>query len=322
MNVVRRRFLLEPGEPLLLLRSTIGTAVRYRMFAEASGLTPSTAILSSTLCSIPLPIYTNFGTNAQGRERRRWAWTRPEFMWHPLMWLPPRVAGRYQIADHTGQGRMEDDDLWAIRVAFEMTASGLYDPDSGTWLDILSTVGLDITDELDLARVQDWLDGSDDEILDDIDLSDYLDIDPTSWAVETALAMRNDLTYGSWALIADDLLGMVADTIDPAYDLPHRDTLIALRTVGSLGETLLSVVPATNPEGVSTGTTHESHAEFFGRMYATADPANMTPDRFSALDYLSQVHERLAAIRNAYWDRLDALGRVDEDGVPAIAAPV
>lgn len=314
MTHVRRPSLLTAGEPLLLARSTIETAVRFRSFIEESGL-PTEAVLSSTLCASPLPVYTDFGTYDDGRPRRRWASTRPEFMWHPLMWLPRRVAGRYQINDPiTGQSRMEDDDLWAIRMAFEVTASGLYDPESGTWADILSTVGLNVEDDLDLARVQDWLDGYSDDLLDDLDLSAYMDIEPTEWALESALAMRTDLEHASWALVADDLLDMVEEAIEPANRLTATDMRMALRSLAGLGESLLAKVPTTTEDGASTGAESESHLDFFVRVHDQIDLDAGTPENFIVIDHLAQARERLFAIREVCWPRLEALGNIEGQG--------
>jgi hypothetical protein len=312
MDAVRRPSLLEAGEPLLLARSTIETAVRWRTFAEEFGV-PTEAVLSSTLCSMPLPLY-NFGTDELGRPRRRWAGTRPEAMWHPLMWLPPRVAGRYTLSDSaTGSQTLEDDDLWAIRIAFEMTASGLYDPETGTWVDILSTVGLDVEDELDLARIEDWLLGESDEILDSIDLSLYLDIEPREWALESALAIRPDLKAASWALIADDLLETADDSTDPANRLGHADLLVTLRTLTGLAESFLADVPEFSDAGEATGYVNgERHAEYFERIHDLVDLASQSPEQYIVADYIAQVRERLFQIREAFWPYLEALSGLDE----------
>lgn len=321
MTHARRPSLLEANEPLLLCRSTIQTAMRFRAFSEETGL-PSEAILSSTLCAMPLPIYTNFGVGESGRPRKRWAGTRAEAMWHPLMWLPPRVAGRYTITDPaTGGSRLEDDDLWAIRIAFELTASNLYDPETGMWVDILATVGMNVDDELDLARVQDWLDGYPDEVLDDIDLSSYLDVEPTWWALEAALAMRDDLEAASWALIADDLLSMADETVNPSNSLTHRDVLLALRSLAGLGESLLGNVPDTTEDGTPTGADGESHLAFFARLHDLVDLDGASPEQFVAVDFLSQARERLYEVREAFWPHLEALGgeETEADAEAALA---
>lgn len=320
MTQDRRTFLLEAGEPLLLCRSGIQTAMRLRAFTQASGL-PSESVLSSSLCAMPLPIYADFGIDEHGRTRRRWAGTRPEMMWHPLMWLPDRLAGRYTIADSaTGTSQVEDDELWAIRVAFELTTSGLYDPETGGWIDVLATVGIDVDDDLDLARVQDWLSGYPDEMLDRIDLGPYLELTPASWALEAALAMRHDLEAASWALIADDLIDLADATMRTERPLGHTDTLMALRSLAGLSSALLSSVPARTETGASTGADSESHAAFFDRLHDLVSVERAEPAQMDADDYIAQCRERLYAIRDAFWPHLEALD--DTSGDEAAAAPL
>lgn len=323
MDIVRRPSLLNEGEPLLLARSTIDTAVRFRAFSEESGV-PSNALISSMLCSMPLPIYGDFGVDEHGRGRRRWAGTRPEIMWHPLMWLPPRLAGRYTLTDSTtGEQRLEDDDLWVIRVALELSVSGLYSAETGSWVDVLSTVGLDVEDEMDLARVEDWLRGEPDPLLDAIDLSHYLDLPEREWALETAVALRDDLESASWALIADDLIGMTEDALAPGSPLSHSDTLMVLRSVTGLGDTLLWQVPDQTESGVSTGAeSGEGHEDFFTRLHDLIDLDTVQPAVDVAQTHLREVSNRLYAIREAFWPHLDALRNIDESGeqAPATAA--
>lgn len=312
--------MLKEGEPLLLARSTIDTAVRFRAFGEEFGL-PSNALISTMLCSVPLPIYTDFGIDEHGRSRRRWAGTRPETMWHPLMWLPPRLAGRYTFHDSTtGMQTQEADEVWAIRVCLELSLSGLYDAETGTWLDVLSTVGLDIEDEMDLARVEDWLRGESDPLLDTIDLSHYLDLPQREWALDSALALRGDLEAASWALIADDLLSMAEDALDPTSGLGHADTLMVLRSVTGLGDSLLWRVPPQSLAGASSGVANgESHAVFFARVHDLIDVETAQPGPEAVSDHLRETATRLYAIREAFWPHLDALSSMETTGAESMS---
>lgn len=311
--------MMNPGEPLLLCRSTFGAAIRFSEFIEESGVAPR-HVLSSILCAMPLPIYTDFGPLPDGRPRRRWDGVRAEFMWHPLMWLPRRVSGRYTISDPaTGVASLEDDDLWAIRVAFEMTASGLYDPETGTWLDVLATVGLDTTNDVDLARVEEWLDGADDEVLDSIDLSEYLDVEPPSWALESALALRGDLTRASWALIADDLLDTAEETRAQVGRASDTEIRIGVRALSRMAESLLTDVPAIDDDGLPIGTPGESHHDYFARVHGEIDVQGHQPDLFTVSGHLDDLRDRFAAIREAYWPSLDALSNLGPSPEPVRA---
>lgn len=185
-------FLTQPGESLLGAVPPQEAEYRFREFTEVTGV-PANSVVVSFLIGIPLPLYP--GEWAEGQ--RRWYGTKPEAMRNPLMWLPDRVAGRYAIEDSEGNTEMETLDEWAVRVALELMASDLYDDESGEWVDILAEHGLDADQPDVLARVQHWLDGGADSVLDSIDLTDAMTVvrapgeeddgnDPASWGVYQA----------------------------------------------------------------------------------------------------------------------------------------
>lgn len=312
MSVVRRQSLLSPDESLLLCTSVVEASSRFDQFVLESGIAEKHVLLSN-LCAIPLPQYEAswFNDRAPGQPRR-WQGTRAEFMWHPLMWLPARLAGRYSITQDDGYTRTESDGEWAIRVALEMTASGLYDVASGGWVDILATVGLDITDELDLARVQDWLAGEPDEILDAIDLSEYLNIDPSSWALDAALALHDDLVGAAYAGIANELLD-VCDTVLAALKDNHQTALQGLRSVASLADATLGAIDVVTEAGAATSPTPEMHDEYFTRVHElVSDPAT-APDPLSTLELINDVRERLSLIYEAHAHHLVVLDNLAND---------
>ena len=65
----------------------------------------------------------------------------------------------------------EPDDIWCLRVCLELQAAGLYDTDTGTWIDA-SLAGLNGNDPDTAARVDRWLAGAPDSLLDRLDLCD------------------------------------------------------------------------------------------------------------------------------------------------------
>lgn len=294
-TLVRRPSLMNEGEPLLLARSAIDTAVRFQAFAEESGIPPR-SVLSTSVSAMPLPIYGNF-------EGRRWPGTRPEYMWHPLMWLPSRVAGRYTLRDpRTGEKRLEDDDLWAIRVAFELTASGLYDKETGTWFDIPQLADIDTEDPESVGRIRRWLDGAPDKALDWIDLTDYLDIEPSSWALEMALEIRDDMERASWAVIADDLLDL-ADQLADEVEEPDPVRAEGVKSLGKLGQSFLSHVPIETEQGEPTAIDGVAHRDFFFRLHDSA--GQVSPEDLTWT--LMHARARLTAIRDAFWSSVDRL---------------
>lgn len=231
----RRPFLLHPGQSLIAAGDPIQAALDYQVSAEALGISPD-HLMASRMTAVAIP--ENSGRPAN-RSRRRWEGTRPEMMWLPLLWLPHRLASRYRFQVVDGEVfaidpsspraenvltkpavgfevYTETQDLWALRVALEIEASGVYDTDTGTWFDVLAYIGINVDTPNHLARVQRWLDGADDNDLDLLDTGLELDRlitdqrDPT-WALSSALSMHQSMLEGVWARGADSLLGMTDD---------------------------------------------------------------------------------------------------------------
>jgi len=192
----------EPGEPLEVASSTLRSAARYRTWAADTGI-GAEWVTPQPLCCVPLPVY----PAGWPAGRRRWPGLRPAMMWHPLLWLPERLATRYTLLDDTGGRSAEPDDVWALRVCLEVQASGLYDADTGSWLDVLSLAGLDGDDPDTATRVAAWLNGRPDPVLDGLDLTEHVDRpgDP-DWAVFAAIDELPALQVISWAVTALDLL--------------------------------------------------------------------------------------------------------------------
>ena len=254
MQFRRRSLLTEPDEHLLLPPSFLGANQRLESWCAYTGMSPDD-VLHSPLVSVPLPLAATIPPG-----RRRWDGIRPEAMWHPLLWLPPRVTSGRQIrVEETGRTWREGPDEWAVRVALELSESApievggrkwvrmynfaganfvrpvtehdrylvdLYDPHTGTWLDVLSTVGLDTDDPADLARVERWLEGAPDPALDAIDLERLLLAGGRNpdWALDrthrllddtesggTARSYIEDVRDASTTLVAQELAVKAAD---------------------------------------------------------------------------------------------------------------
>lgn len=238
MDEIRRRaFILEPGESLLLAGSSLEVALRYGMWERFTQL-PTDAITSNPIVATPLVDYP-----ADGHPAQVWPQVNPACLWHPLMWLPERLAGRYQIEAEDGTTSVEDDDTWAARVCLELSVSGMYDAISGTWVDVLAMYDLDVDDEATLDRIRRWQTGNADPILDAIDLAPELDVDDRHWALASVTALMPDLLPASWAMLANDLLETideVADPGNPAVDSNPTGIYSAAGTIISLGKSLLA----------------------------------------------------------------------------------
>lgn len=303
----RRQFLTEPGEQLLLCQSAVQMAVRYTEWLEFTGVAAvPDAVVSDPVVAIPLPVY-----EADWPERglRRWPGTRPEAMWHPLMWLPRRLSGRYELAGtQNPPAELESDQLWAVRVCLELTASGLYDPDHG-WVDILDTAGLDIDNATDLLRVRRWLDGADDDLLDSIDLSGYLDITDQHWAVRSAIGLVETLVPASWAVMADDLIEMADDLTSPEPTEESSDNTAAMgRMLTSLAQSTLVTVPA-DPGKPAAGNMHD----FWSDQLTQTDELRSEPDALLS-GPIAASREKLYEIRDRYWAAVEDLEAFEPNG--------
>lgn len=216
MDEIRRwKYLQEPGEGLLLTQpdpdaedeagtpAIVRQARRLQQWMGETGMAPS-EVWSTPLVSTPLPLYSEGITDG----RRRWAGLRAHVMWHPLMWLPPRLAEPYLLVTEDGE-RPESMEEWAVRVALELTASGMYDPDTGGWVDVLALHDIDIEASGQVERIAAWLYGAPDAELDQIDLDPYVtSSEDPDWAVQVAAGVFEDLVAGAWSITAADLVSI------------------------------------------------------------------------------------------------------------------
>jgi hypothetical protein len=306
MSEIRRRaFILEPGESLLLAQSCLEVALRYGMWQRFTQL-PADVIVSNAITATPLVNYP-----LEGHPAQVWAQVNPASLWHPLMWLPERLAGRYDILDADGQTFAEDDDTWAVRVALELSASGMYDAETGTWVDVLALYGLDVDDPATLERLRRWQTGGTDPILDVIDLSGEIDLEDRHWGLETAMDVVGDLRPASWAVLADDLLSTINDLADPGNpDLDTNPGLIhqAAGTIISLGRSLL------DDQGTGLEDGFWDAQELLLDATAPGDPDAVLDGPIAA------ISTALYRVRDAHWPHLDALevaGREHQDAASA-----
>lgn len=88
--------------------------------------------------------------------------------WHPMFWLGRDYVAPLYVEQADGDIQvLEGQDEWLYRLFLELEHSGLYDSETGTWVDVLATyLDIDIEQEKDAARVQSWIDGADDAALD------------------------------------------------------------------------------------------------------------------------------------------------------------
>lgn len=303
MDLIRRVFATEAGEELLLSRGAFAMAVKYNEMRDATGL-PDDAILSDPITSVPMPLYSPEFTG----EGNRWPGVSPQMMFHPLFWLPSSLSERYLLTQPEDENPiLESDAMWMVRVALTMAASGLYDAETGGWVDILATVGINIENKADRERVKEWQAGGVDDLLDSIDLTGYLatEGEAEGWALNLSILMLEDLRMGSWALMATDLL----ENCDMAAEHRNGDRekmAFQIKTAASMATALLSDVPdvdgtrlfdfwVAQEELIDSGTLKISEV-FDGPLRSIEEKLEYIVETYSdSLRLLAELHESVGA---------------------------
>lgn len=194
---IRHPYMIEPNEGVLLTDSLIVYRDRVRQFLFDTGITPEDVVLAPVV-SIPLPI-----TSATAGIRNR-PQAAPEMMWFPLFWLPLDVGLRYRVRDtEDGSLRVETSEEWAVRVMTMSAVAGLFDPETGTWLDALATVGIDAFDPDTHRRVAEWQRGGSDPDLDRIDLTSRFTA--TDEEIAEMILSAQQFTQVQWAISAGEI---------------------------------------------------------------------------------------------------------------------
>lgn len=237
-------------------------------------------LLDTLVLAVPFP--------APDTEPTRWPQVPAWMMWHPLLWLPERLRNRYLIKDEeTGEGCLEDDDAWALRVAMELTTAGLYDATTGGWTDVLDLYGLDLSTADVQQRVAAWQAGAPDPVLDEIDLAPFVDV-PTDldWAFEAAADLLPHVMLSAYGLAAQDLLA-VCESFQQAPDIPAPELRsLLLATLTDAIDYLGPVQPLSDTSAEETLT---SLLEATEAMPADSGAAIRTGPLADTVSYLRQV---------------------------------
>jgi hypothetical protein len=159
-----------PGEPLLAPSDLTKMLEREDDFVTYTDLVFGRDYYTNPIFAHPIPIYPDRWPVIHGIRRNRWEGLEASTAWHPLYWLPERLAKRAHVKYDDGSERFESEHEYLVRLGAELLATGLYHQEDGTWVDVFAMYGLDIDNQSHLSRIEDWLAGGRDEILDNIDL--------------------------------------------------------------------------------------------------------------------------------------------------------
>lgn len=211
---------MNPGEPLILGSSPVESALRFGAVMDALHLSSDDLAVSST-CALPVPV-------ASRRDGPLAKFAEPSMAWLPLAWLPNRLLDQDVPAS-----------IHTLSIMLELTASGVYDPVSAEWIDILAMVGIDVDLPSDVERITKWQQGAHDPLLDAVSLDQLMtDTEYPDWSIEVAVAIEPDIRRCSMALGADALL-MEADALsmeDESALVASMETIVALAMVWTLGD--------------------------------------------------------------------------------------
>ena len=301
----RRTFLTDAGEPLLGSPSPVLSIMRLDLWQKATGLSFDDLIVTP-LNSMPLPAYA-----ASYDGPRRWSRVHPSVLWHPLFWLPDRMASRYQLTDEEdGSTETESHRLWSVRIGLELTASGLYDQISGTWLDVLDIYGIDSDDPDDQERIRRWLAGGPDDILDSVDLAPIIDdTEDPDWAIEIAQADMEGIAIIAWAMMSDAMLDFVAD-----LEVRHESGDVDLEEALDVSAMITEMVQANThdfPDDEDPSGHSEAEAQFWadlGAQLALAESVDEIMD-----EGVPVIIDRLEAIHQAFWPMANALAAREQE---------
>jgi len=320
----RRPFLLEAGEALLVTNDPVRCLINHVSAAKSIGLGQD-ELAASRMSPMPMPV--NAGRPHAATPRRRLAGVDPRMMWLPVMWLPPRLTERFRfhvigddvvVIDPNGYFRgdthavaapidgrpirTETSDAWVVRVALELEASGAYDMESGSWLDVLDTISINIDDVDNVARVQRWLDGAPDIDLDWLE-NNYLDDgwqvprgEEPAWALRSALAMYPDLLDATWALGTNSMLNIVEDVVQGVSDggiADAKEAKFIANMVCMLSGSLLRWYT-------------DAEAQWWQQMSRTVESFRGTSNDLVA-GPLSEIDGRLSRVREDCWPKMESV---------------
>ncbi len=275
-------------------RDTVQRAERY---IQDTGLDPD-QVYFDPIVTVPLPKYREDDDGAV-----RFGAPHAAAYWHPLAWLPERQAMPLTYIERDDDAEPDDEGIevqendaeWALRLAFELTAAGLYNPSTG-WVDVLALHGIRIDTPAGLARVEAWVAGGSDIVLDSIDLEPYFAaadaLYDDEWALDrvgqTFLAYQSAAWHVAARTLADDL-AEASSAVRSADGLAD----VVLRTAAVASQFLRDLPPLDARDELTP-------AERLDEIGATVDPEEHTPTPDVVQRAAADLAAELERVRSAF----------------------
>lgn len=272
---------LENESELLLLPDS--ALDLFDKFAALRDSLPGVQLIVSRLVSTPIVV------DFPGRPSI-------EMMSHPLVWLGERQ--RFALADD--DGTVESLNHHALRVALELTMANLYTPGVG-WVDCLSLMGLDA--ERDAERLQAWIDGAPDDLLDNFTLDEYLnDANDLALSFDMASEQLDGLMDISLGLMARSIARSGREVLEgPEAEWTNDERRLTMAFLATLADTLIGGSVGPLPDyadriGIDTDATiSDSFSwEFVHECERLAEQYEKVADKIVA-DFDAEAGERDAA---------------------------
>lgn len=223
---MNRRFFTKPGDSLLLSHDPIEAAIRTQRVIHTLGLDISDVVVSP-LTRLPIPM--NSGVlprDGKPSSRPRPRDTNATSMWLPFWWLPSSASSRLELDN----GQPENINTMAVRLALELEASNLYDPLTGLWVDVLEPLGIDTTDQDGIDRVEMWLEGGFDAVLNKLNDERIAVSSHGRSMLDSALWLQSRLYPVVWHDGADSLMETL-DEILPSGEFDALEPIVDAASV-------------------------------------------------------------------------------------------
>lgn len=293
------------NEGLIMPADIMSGPIALRWFCEATGLNQEDAIIGS-LSPLPIPLQKDEDRDEDGILR--WRNVRADALWCPLFWLPERlVTARLLYSGDNEPLVIEDHDMRAIRLAFELQASGLFDTEDG-WFDVLYHHGIDVKNPADLERIARWQGGAADDVLDHLSLDEWLDplaeADGSDWAAEMTDSVYPQLRKSGWALLADSVIDSLLSLQNHRDDYTPEQFHRTLNVACSMSFMLLDDTGVTEPGELQT-------------LEATCKDLADDKDELSDT-VMSTLLLHMYEIREVFWDELEVLAESLTESNPTL----